>query len=117
MLPLLLSAALAAPSFVGEKLRWDIAFAGVTGGQAWAEVVPGADGAVHIEAGAKNADWYERVYSIDDFVRSPWVPGAGSRRYETRFREGRFQQDQDMRLTPSGVSVWRKQRFEEGWRE
>jgi hypothetical protein len=117
MIALLLIAASLAGSLVGEVIRWDIQFAGVSGGQAWCSVLPGEDGAVLLEAGARSADWYARLYPIDDFVRSTWAPGEGSRRYETRFREGRFIQDQDMRLSAEEVTVAGRQKVEEGWRE
>ena len=117
MLCLLLIAAVLAGSLVGEVIRWEIQFAGVTGGHMWCTLVEGEGNTVHIEAGARSADWYARLYPIDDFVRSTWTPGQGSSRYETRFREGRFHQDQDMRLEADGFTVWRRQEFEEGWRE
>ena len=114
---LLLILAALAGSLVGETLRWEIQFAGVSGGQMWASVVPGAGEAVYIEAGVRSADWYARLYPIDDFARSTWTPGYGSSRYETRFREGRFHQDQDMSLAGDPFIVWRRQALEEGWRE
>ena len=107
-----------AGSLVGETIRWEIQFAGVTGGYAWSEVVTGEGGAVKIEAGARSADWYARLYPIDDFTRSTWVPGHGSLRYETRFREGRFHQDQDMQFADDAITVARRLDFEDdGWRE
>ncbi len=116
MTPLFLITAAHAGSLVGEVIRWDIQFAGVTGGQAWCEVLPGEDGAVHIEAYARSAGWYSRIYPIDDFVRSTWTPGHGSSRYETRFREGRFVQDQDMRIAADEIAVARRQKDGDGWR-
>lgn len=86
-------------------------------GTAWAEAKLEPDGDVVIEGGAKNAPWYGKLYSIDDFVRSTSRPEGGSARYETRFREGGFHQDQDMRLGAEAFEVWRKQRFDEEWRE
>lgn len=104
-------------SLAGERITWSIRYGGVAAGTAWAEAKLEPDGAVVIEGGAKNAPWYGKLYSIDDFVRSTARPEGGSTRYETRFREGGFHQDQDMRLEPGGFEVWRKQRFGEEWRE
>lgn len=116
LLLLILSAL--AGSLIGETLRWEIQFAGVSGGEMWCSVEAGAGEAVTIEAGVRSADWYARLYPIDDLVRSTWTPGHGSARYETRFREGRFHQDQDMRLSGDPFTVWRRQEFAaEGWRE
>lgn len=75
----------------------------------------GASGWV-VETGARNAGWLDGLYPIDDWMRSTFALGGGSLRYETRFREGRFHQDQDMRLGPPEVVVARSQRFDEGWR-
>ncbi|MEL6343515.1 MAG: DUF3108 domain-containing protein [Myxococcota bacterium] len=102
----------------GERLTWSLSFAGITAGEAWATVKPGPTSDQQIiEAGARNADWYGAIYSIDDFIRSTGSLTSGSVRYETRFREGGFQQDQDMTLSPEGITVWRNQKFKEGWRE
>lgn len=117
LLPALLALAPSAPQqFVGEILVWEIGYAGVTAGTAWARASASGE-ALTLEGGCQNASWYAAIYSIDDFVRSTWAPGEGSRRYETRFREGGFHQDQDMRLGAEGVEVWRHQRFDEGWRD
>ena len=106
-----------APPYVGERMRWEIRYLGVMGGwaEAWAEA--GDDGQVEFHATVDNASWYERLYTIHDVVQSTWVPGSGSRRYQTVFREGGFHQDQDMKLDPEGFSVWRHQRFDGVWRE
>ena len=117
MLLLLLITAVLAESFVGERLQWEVQFAGVTGAHLWSTVLDGDGETVLIEAGARSADWYTRLYPVDDFARSTWTPGQGSSRYETRFREGRFHQDQDMRLGADEITVLRRQRFDEGWRE
>lgn len=104
-----------APSFVGEKLRWEIHYAGVTAGTAWATAR--AEGAALVfEGAARNSRWYGALYSIDDHVRSTWVPGQGSVRYETRFREGDFNQDQDMQFSSGQVSVLRHQLIKGAWK-
>jgi hypothetical protein len=107
----------AAGRFDGEYLRWEVRYLGVVGGyaEAWTEL--GEDGALVTTALARNAPWYAKIYSIDDRVVSTWDPGGGSRHYSTWFREGKFQQDQDMVLDADPVTVWRKQNFKEGWRE
>jgi len=109
--------ALAGAIGAGEELVWGITYAGITGAVASATVSDAPGGSLYISTAIKNADWYARIYTIDDTTRSTWVPGDGSTRYETRFREGGFQQDQDMRLAPSSFSVWRHQKLKEGWKE
>jgi hypothetical protein len=113
----LLTALARAGDFSGERMRWDISYAGMVAGEAWADAKVSSSGALVLTGGAKNAEWYEPFYTIDDWVRSTWVPGAGSVRYETRFREGGFHQDQDMHLGRDGIEVWRKQRKADGWKE
>jgi len=107
-----------APPFgPGECIRWAVSYMRVRAGHAWAEVAEGEDGALRITGGARNADWYARIYTLDDQVQSLWDPaGPGSKRYITRFREGGFHQDQDMTIAAEGVTVERSQRFSEGWR-
>ena len=100
----------------GERMRWEVSYAGMVAGEAWAEAkVDG--GTLLLSGGAKNADWYEPFYKIDDWVQSTWVPGQGSLRYETRFREGHFHQDQDMRFEEGGIEVARRQLKTDGWKE
>ncbi len=102
--------------FVGERLYWEVSYAGISAGTAWAEAREG-EGSVVFEAGCRNASWYEPIYVVNDLVRSTWLPGAGSVRYQTWFREGRFHQDQDMRLHADGIDVWRKQLRDGSWQE
>ena len=106
-----------AAGFVGEALEWSVHYGGIQAGSAWARTSENGDGSLRLEAGCRSAPWYERIYMIDDLVTSTWVPGAGSLRYETRFREGGFQQDQVMRLTGTAVEVWRRQLVDGAWRE
>ena len=90
----------------------------VRAGHAWAEVGQGDDGALLITGGVRNAHWYARFYTIDDWVQSRWDPLAlGSSRYLTRFREGDFHQDQHVEIASDAIRVERSQRFSEGWRE
>ena len=104
-------------AFEGEYLRWEIKYLGVTGGfaEAWTEA--GEDGQLVTTGIAQNAPWYAKVYTLDDRVRSTWAPTGGSSAYDTWFREGRFQQDQEMRLSGDGIHVGRRQLGDEGWRE
>lgn len=104
-------------AFTGEYMRWEIKYMGVTGGfaEAWTEA--GEGGAMVTTGIARNAPWYERIYSIDDRVRSTWDPAGGASAYDTWFREGKFQQDQEMRLSDEGIHVDRRQLGDEGWRE
>jgi hypothetical protein len=116
MVWLLLGTLARAEDIAGERMRWDISYAGMVAGQAWADAkVDG--GTLLLSGGAKNAEWYAPFYTIDDWVQSTWVPGHGSLRYETRFREGHFHQDQDMHLAESGIEVARRQEKSEGWKE
>lgn len=119
LLALLLPAGAAptAQALVGEKVTWAVRYNGVTAGTAWASSAARDDGLIEIEGGARNAAWYASLYSIDDWVRSHARPEGGSARYETRFREGGFQQDQDMRLAGAPFEVWRKQLIKGEWKE
>lgn len=105
------------PAFLGEFLRWEVSYLGVTGGFAEARTGPGEDGALITTGSVQNAPWYDSVYTIDDRIQSTWAPEGGSRAYDTWFREGRFEQDQHMRLTADGITVDRRQRGDSGWRE
>lgn len=104
---------------VGETMTWDIHYTGISAATARASTTAGPGGTLAIDTWIKNADWYGSLYTIDDHTRSLWTPGGGSTRHETRYREGGFRQDQDMRLQPEGFTVWRRQFFREDdeWRE
>lgn len=109
--------ALAGPLTPGERLEWSVSWLGIEAGTAWSTLAQGPDGWI-IEVGARNASWLDHLYPIDDWMRSTWsFPPGGSRRYETRSREGRFRQDQDMRLGPPEILVHRGQDGETGWHE
>ncbi|MDP2306968.1 MAG: DUF3108 domain-containing protein [Pseudomonadota bacterium] len=101
------------PLVAGERLDWAISWMGLNAGAAWSTTSGSSAGWV-FEAGAKSATWLASMYPIDDLLRSEWVPGVGSSRHVTRFREGRFEQDQDMRFLADAVVVGRTQRFDEG---
>lgn len=117
MLLLLFVAALAsaAPLTHGERLEFAARWMGLEAGSATSTLRKEGERWV-IEARARSAKWVEPMYPIDDWLRSEGVPGQGVRRYLTRFREGRFQQDQDMRFGPLEILVHRDQWFKDGWR-
>lgn len=102
-----------APLVPGERLDWAISWMGLNAGAAWSGTSGSRAGWV-FEAGAKSAAWLVSMYPIDDLLRSEWTPGVGSARYVTRFREGRFEQDSDIRFGAEGIVVARTQRFDEG---
>lgn len=110
----LLPPAHAAPLVDGERLEWSVAWLGVPAGRAWATLRARGEGWA-VEAGCRSAEWLAGLYPIDDWLLSEW--GAdGSARYRTRFREGRFLQDQDMRFGPEAFVVARTQWIDEAWK-
>ena len=106
-----------ADRFEGEFLRWEVSYLGVTGGFAEARTTADERGMPVTTGNVRNAPWYDSIYTIDDRMRSAWDPQGGSRTYDTWFREGRFQQDQHMRLSEDGIRVDRRQLGDSGWRE
>lgn len=112
---LLLAALLAAaPLTDGERLRFSLRWMGIEAGSATTSLRREGERWV-IEAQARSARWVDPMYPVDDWMRSEGVPGTGALRYLTRYREGRFQQDQDMRFGPLEVLVDRDQLFADGW--
>ena len=101
----------------GERLTYSVQYLGMQVGGMTAEIEPGPGGTWEIHGRAMSASWYDRIYSVNDHIISWWTPGVGSSRYVTYFREGRFQQDQDMRLSAGGFAVDRRQLRDEGWEE
>lgn len=115
MLLLVAALASAAPLTHGETLDFAVRWMGVDAGRATSTLRQEGKRWV-IEARARSAKWVEPLYPIDDWMRSEGVPGQGAERHLTRFREGRFQQEQDMRFGPLAILVHRDQWFEDGWR-
>lgn len=111
---LFLGAAYAAPLEAGERLAWKVEWLGIEAGRAWATLRDDG-GAWVVEAGCRSADWLAGLYPIEDALRSEWTD-AGSRLYRTRFREGGFQQDQEMALGAEAFVVARRQLFDGAWR-
>jgi hypothetical protein len=106
------------PFSPGERLTWDVHYGGVTAGTAWSEVRPAAGMLMTFSAGCRSAAWYEPIYAIDDEIESLWDSvHSGSSRYRTRFREGRFHQDQLMDIGTEGIRVWRNQEHKGTWEE
>lgn len=99
----------------GEALRFRAEWMGLEAGVAEAQTTR-VEGAWRTVVASRSAEWLAALYPIDDEVESRWVDG-GSRTYRTRYREGRFQQDQRMEFTADGIQVARRQLFAEGWRE
>lgn len=98
----------------GEALRYTAEWMGISAGEAVA-VTHRSGAGWETTLTTRSADWLATLYPIDDEARSEWGP-TGSLRYVTRFREGRFQQDQEMRFAADGIHVARRQNFAEGWR-
>jgi hypothetical protein len=110
---LLITAALAQPASL-EVARWEVRYLGVAVGQV--EATTERHGETWVTTGAaRSAPWYRPIYDLDDTVTSTWVPTQGSLRYQARFREGRFHQDQDQRFGPDGVVVELGQRKKGAW--
>ncbi len=107
--------ALAGPLAEGERLRYEASWMGIPAGVATAETRREGETWV-VRVASRSSDWLAGLYPVDDRLTSVWAPGAGSQRYETVFREGRFQQDQVMVFGASAITVSRHQLFEEGWR-
>lgn len=110
----LIAAAVAAPG-PGERLQWDIEWMGVTAGSAEATTAAATDH-WQLELRTRSAGWVDALYPVDDHMLSRWDPARGTLGYQTRFREGRFQQDQDIRFGADGIVADRRQLFGEGWR-
>ncbi|MCB9779365.1 MAG: DUF3108 domain-containing protein [Alphaproteobacteria bacterium] len=103
--------------FEGERIEWSVQYGALDAGTATMAVDRAPDGALLLEGHAVSAPWYRNLFQIDDQVWSESVPGQGSRRYRTRFREGGFSQDQDMAIAADAVSVLRRQLIDGAWKE
>ncbi|MBM4365139.1 MAG: DUF3108 domain-containing protein [Deltaproteobacteria bacterium] len=107
--------ALAGPLAEGERLHYEASWMGIPAGVATAETQRDGQAWV-VRVASRSADWLAGLYPVDDRLTSVWAPGTGSQRYETVFREGRFQQDQVMVFDVTAITVSRHQLFDEGWR-
>ncbi|GDX81256.1 hypothetical protein LBMAG42_30670 [Deltaproteobacteria bacterium] len=99
----------------GERLSFAAEWMGIRAGTAVATTRATAAG-WSTELITRSDPWLEPLYPIDDTVGSHWS-FAGSAEYRTRYREGRFQQDQTMRFDPSGIEVARRQLIDGAWKD
>lgn len=109
-----LAQALAGPPFCGESLEWSVRYLGIEAGQVKVETKILKEGTVHIEVNATSAPWYAVFYNVEDNLISHWA-GDRSLYHETRFREGRFWQDQKMHLDADPIRVERSQFINNQW--
>ncbi len=105
-LTLLTATVLAAPITPNEKLEWSVQWMGMTAGVAWSTLKKDGDG-YRIDAGCESRGMAASMYPVDDVLTSWWSPETGSSSYYTKFREGSFQQDQQMTFLPNRFSVKR----------
>ena len=110
---LAIAAALAQPP-AHERARWEVRYLGMTVGHVDATTEQRGEARVTTGA-ARSAPWYRPIYDLDDTVTSTWVPARGSLRYQARFREGRFHQDQDQRFGTDALVVEIGQRKKRSW--
>ena len=99
----------------GERLVYEASWLGILAGTAKAELHL-QDGAWVASVRTQSAGWVASIYPVDDLVTGTWTE-SGSLAYATRFREGRFQQDQQVTFGPSEISVSRHQLIEGAWRD
>ena len=99
----------------GELLRYAASWLGILAGTAEARTVV-ENGVVQATIRTRSANWVAGIYPVDDVVVGTWTD-AGSRHYSTRFREGGFQQDQEMDFVDASVSVFRHQLIDRAWRD
>lgn len=112
---LLLSCLAFAVPIDGERLRYEATWLGLLAGTAEAELhASGSTWAATITT--RSTGWVESIYPVNDVVTGSWTQ-AGSVRYTTRFREGKFQQDQEMSFAGTSVSVARRQLIDGLWKE
>jgi hypothetical protein len=113
---LLVAPALAAEVLRGERLEWSVQWLGMEAGRVVAQV-SGTTERATLEITSWSTGLAAALHPVDDFIRSTWVPGLGSVRYETRFREGRFAQDQDIALGPERIVARRHELRGGAWRD
>lgn len=97
-----------------ETLRYSVRWLGIEAGVA--EVRSEVDGGVRtVTVTSRSAPWLAAMYPVDDRIVSESRVSGGTLRYRTWFREGAFQQDQDMRFEAGSVEVHRHQLREGAW--
>jgi len=104
------------PARADEQLGFVARWMGIEAGVATAVSVV-KDGTRVVTVTAKNAGWLDGLYPIDDQVTSVSYVEGGSKQYVTRFREGRFLQDQDMQFGAGTVTVSRHQLIDGAWQD
>jgi len=104
------------PARADEQLGFVARWMGIDAGVATAVSVV-KDGTRVVTVTAKNAGWLDGLYPIDDQVTSVSYVAGGSKQYVTRFREGRFLQDQDMQFGVGAVLVSRHQVVDGAWQD
>lgn len=98
----------------GERLEYVASWRGIEAGYAVAETrAAGENWSTTVSC--RSADWLAILYPVNDVVTSTWELGAGSLGYVTRYREGRFQQDQVLRFGKGRVDVERRQLVKGTW--
>lgn len=97
-----------------ETLRYSVRWLGIEAGVAEvrAEV---EDGVRTVTVTSRSAPWLAAMYPVDDRIVSESRVTGGAVRYRTWFREGTFQQDQDMRFGGGGVTIHRHQLHDGAW--
>ncbi len=99
----------------GERLHFAAEWMGIRAGTAVATTRATAAG-WSTELVTRSDPWLDPLYPIDDTVGSRWS-FDGSAEYVTRYREGRFQQDQTMRFDAASIVVVRRQLIDGAWKD
>lgn len=97
------------------RWAWSIRWMGVEAGRA--EVAIERDGAEFTAvATSRTTGMAHLLYPIRDHLLARWGP-SGSIAYDTRFREGRFEQDNRVQFGPGSVAVARRQLVDGAWQD
>lgn len=100
----------------GERLEYVATWNGLEAGRAVAEThAAGANWTTTVTS--RSADWLAFLYPVNDVVTSVWALRGGSVSYTTRYREGRFEQDQVLRFGDGVVAVERRQKVRGAWQD
>ena len=105
----------AGPPLCGERLSWSIHYLGIHAGDVHVETAYLDATTLKISVSATSAPWYAVLYNVEDQLISHW-DGHRSLYHETKFREGRFWQDQKMHLDSAPVRVDRSQFIDGAWK-
>lgn len=113
MSPLLAAVAFSAP-IAGERLSFEASWLGISAGVAEATVERTPEGWT-ATLKTRSADWLSGIYPVDDRVSGTWST-AGSLRYDTRYREGKFQLDQLMTFATESILVANRKLIDGEWK-